>query len=234
MGLTMLFHNPLRPAVLLKRYKRFLADVQLPDGEVITIHCPNTGAMTGCAEPGMTIWMSNSGNSKRKYRYTWELAQTAAGDMICVNTQRANQVAGEALATGLLGPFNNLIAEQKYGYDNRRIDWLGTDCNGLTTYIEVKSVTLAERHQGFFPDTVSERARQHLASLQTMAAEGNRAMVLYVVLHTAIESVSAAHHIDKSYAQACAEAKRSGVEFHALKCDISTSQIQPSALISVK
>lgn len=234
MGLTMLFNNPLRPAVLLKRYKRFLADVQLPDGEIITIHCPNTGAMTGCAEPGMTVWMSDSNNSKRKYRYTWELAQTATGDMICVNTQRANQVAGEALTAGLLGPFENLIAEQNYGYDNRRIDWLGTDSNGLKTYIEVKSVTLADHHHGYFPDTVSERARQHLASLQTMAAEGHRAMVLYVVLHSAIASVSAAHHIDTNYTYACAEAKRNGVEFHAVKCDISASQIKPSALISVK
>src|SRR5690554_8187840 len=77
MGLTMQFHNPLRPAVLLKRYKRFLADVELPNGDLITIHCPNTGAMTGCAEPGMNVWMSASNNPKRKYPYTWELAETA-------------------------------------------------------------------------------------------------------------------------------------------------------------
>lgn len=233
-GLTMQFLNPLRQAVLIKRYKRFLADVQLPDGEVITIHCPNTGAMTGCAEPGMTIWMSDSANPKRKYRYTWELAQTPTGDIICVNTHRANTIAGELLANGLIEPFTALRAEQKYGYDNRRIDWLACDANNRTTYIEVKSVTLAEQQQGFFPDTVSERASQHLASLQTMVAEGQRAIVLYVVLHSAIDNVRAADHIDSNYAKACEQAQKMGVEFIAVKCDISPEHITPRTIISAK
>ncbi|RUO47411.1 DNA/RNA nuclease SfsA [Pseudidiomarina donghaiensis] len=230
----MKFLNPLRPAVLIKRYKRFLADVQLPNGDVITIHCPNTGAMTGCARPGMKVWISDSGNPKRKYRYTWELAETTEGDMICVNTQRANQIAGELLQQGMLEPFTELTAEQKYGYDNRRIDWQGIDANGNLTFIEVKSVTLAVQQQGYFPDTVSERARQHLASLQTMASEGHRAMVLYVVLHSAIRQVSAAEHIDAKYAEACIMAKQAGVEFNAIQCQISAEEIKPSAMICVK
>lgn len=237
MGLTMQFHNPLRPAVLLKRYKRFLADVELPNGDLITIHCPNTGAMTGCAEPSMNVWMSASNNPKRKYPYTWELAETADGAMICVNTQRANQIAGEALAANLipaLSNLDNLLAEQKYGYDNRRIDWRATDTQGNSVYIEVKSVTLASGTQGYFPDTVSVRATQHLLSLQDMTAEGHRAVVLYVVMHSAIQQVSAAAHIDANYTSACQQAQANGVEFYALHCDISADAITPREMLPVK
>ena len=143
----MQFHKTLLPAVLIKRYKRFLADVELPNGDIITVHCPNTGAMTGCAEPGMRVWLSEYPNPKRKYPYTWELAETAAGHLICVNAQRANQVAGEALQQQVISqlvPLTQLTAERKYGYDNRRIDWFGLDADERETYIEVKSVTLAE------------------------------------------------------------------------------------------
>lgn len=234
MGLTMKFLNPLRQAVLLKRYKRFLADVQLVNGEVITIHCPNTGAMTGCAESGMKIWMSDSSNPKRKYRYTWELAQTNNGDMICVNTHRANQLAGEALDSNIvpaLSDLANLVAERKYGYDNRRIDWCAEDAVGQTVFIEVKSVTLAEGAQGFFPDTVSKRAFDHLRSLQDMKSDGHRAVVLYVVMHEGIKNVQAAHHLDAKYAAMAAQAEAFGVEFYALSCDISEHGITPTGLL---
>lgn len=230
----MKFLNPLRQAVLLKRYKRFLADVQLVNGEVITIHCPNTGAMTGCAEPGMKIWMSDSSNPKRKYRYTWELAQTNNGDMICVNTHRANQLAGEALKNNRVPALSNLVnvvAERKYGYDNRRIDWYAEDASGQTVFIEVKSVTLAEGAQGLFPDTVSQRAVDHLRSLQDMKADGHRAVVVYVVMHEGIKCVKAAHHLDAKYAAMAEAAKDAGVEFYALRCEISEHGMIPVGLL---
>lgn len=226
----MLFHNPLRQAVLIKRYKRFLADVELENGEVITAHCPNTGAMTGCAEPGMRVWLSDSENPKRKYRYTWELAETFNGQLICVNTHRANHIAGEALKNNsieALAGLQQLSAEQKYGYDNRRIDWFGRDQQQRQVYIEVKSVTLAENQQGYFPDTVSKRALDHLRSLQDMIADGHRAVVLYTVLHSGIENVSAAHHIDPQYAEGCHKANAVGVEFYALGCELTDKGITP-------
>lgn len=238
MGLTMRFHNPLQPARLQQRYKRFLADVDFPDSgqPPLTIHCPNTGAMTGCAEPGMRVWMSDSDNPKRKYRYTWELAETSAGEMICVNTQRANQVAGEALKADLIkdiGPLTGLKAEVAYGYDKRRIDWFGLDQQRRETYIEVKSVTLANNDRGFFPDTVSIRAKQHLLSLIDMVNEGRRGIVLYVVLHSGIRQVRAAGHIDPVYAGTCAQAAAAGVEFYALQCQLTPEGIEPVGTLPV-
>lgn len=240
----MQFDNPLEQAFLLRRYKRFLADVYHPSWphysnseHPLTVHCPNTGAMTGCAEPGMRVWLSDSQNSKRKYRYTWELAETSAGDSICVNTQRANQVVGEALQQQLLPAFrdiNEWCAERRYGDDNRRIDWQGTTADGRQCYVEVKSVTLAEGAQGYFPDTVSQRARDHLRNLQAMVAQGQRAAVIYCVLHSGVQVVSAAPHCDPKYAEAAIEAKRQGVEFYALACDISPQGIHPKGELPVK
>ncbi|WP_404409769.1 DNA/RNA nuclease SfsA [Pseudidiomarina marina] len=226
----MLFHNPLRQAVLIKRYKRFLADVELENGEVVTVHCPNTGAMTGCAEAGMRVWLSDSANSKRKYRFTWEIAETFKGQLICVNTHRANRVAGEALDSNVieqLTELQQLSAERKYGYDNRRIDWFARDSQHREVYIEVKSVTLADANQGYFPDTVSKRASDHLRSLQDMVADGHRAVVLYTVLHSGIENVSAARHIDPKYAEECQKASKAGVEFYALGCELTLQAITP-------
>lgn len=232
----MQFDNPLREAFLVRRYKRFLADVYHPDWPEyaaaetpLTVHCPNTGAMTGCAEPGMRVWLSDSNNSKRKYRYTWELAETSSGAGICVNTQRANTVVGEALQQGLLkslGPLQELRAEQRYGYDNRRIDWLARDAQGQQLFIEVKSVTLAEQRQGYFPDTVSKRASEHLLSLIDMCRDGHRAAVVYCVLHGDVQSVRAAAHCDPAYAELTHKAKQSGVEFYALQTDITPQGIR--------
>ncbi|HAJ3241839.1 TPA: DNA/RNA nuclease SfsA, partial [Escherichia coli] len=121
----MQFDPPLQPAILLKRYKRFLADVVTPDGRELTLHCPNTGAMTGCAAPGDTVWYSTSDNAKRKYAHTWELTETQQGAVICVNTLRANSLAKEAISAGIipeLSGYNQLKSEVKYGEENSRID----------------------------------------------------------------------------------------------------------------
>ena len=236
----MRFSKPLTAAILHQRYKRFLADVELIHGQQqLTAHCPNTGAMTGCAEPGMRVWLSYSDDRKRKYAYTWELAETADGAMICVNTQRANRVAGEALATGLIAELDELQqlkAEVNYGTDRRRIDWLGIDAQQRQVYIEVKSVTLVDRvnsAQGWFPDTVSQRASDHLRSLISMREQGHRAVVLYVALHSAIEQIAAAAHIDATYADWVNRAAAAGVEFYALKCAISPTEIQPLTVLPV-
>ncbi|MGB1279860.1 MAG: DNA/RNA nuclease SfsA [Vibrio cyclitrophicus] len=229
------FNPPLEPATLIKRYKRFLTDIKLPDGSERTIHCANTGAMTGCATPGNTVWYSTSDNAKRKYPNSWEISETDKGHRICVNTARANQLAVEAIENGtiveLLG-YNALRTEVKYGSENSRIDILLEDNEKPPCYIEVKSVTLLDEQetstkgQGFFPDAVTTRGQKHLRELTEMVESGNRAVLLFTVLHSGIEKVSAAHHIDAKYSLLLKQAQDAGVEVLCYKAELSSTQIQ--------
>ncbi|MEZ8772251.1 DNA/RNA nuclease SfsA [Vibrio sp. 10N.247.310.17] len=240
------FNPPLEPATLIKRYKRFLTDIQLPDGSERTIHCANTGAMTGCANPGNTVWYSTSDNAKRKYPNSWEISETDKGHRICVNTARANQLAVEAIENGtiveLLG-YNALRTEVKYGSENSRIDILLEDNEKPPCYIEVKSVTLLDEQvstkqqistkqqastegQGFFPDAVTTRGQKHLRELTEMVESGSRAVLLFTVLHSGIEKVSAAHHIDAKYSLLLKQAQDAGVEVLCYKAELSSTQIQ--------
>ncbi|OEE01167.1 sugar fermentation stimulation protein SfsA [Vibrio cyclitrophicus ZF270] len=229
------FNPPLEPATLIKRYKRFLTDIKLPDGSERTIHCANTGAMTGCATPGNTVWYSTSDNAKRKYPNSWEISETDKGHRICVNTARANQLAVEAIENGtiveLLG-YNALRTEVKYGSENSRIDILLEDSEKPLCYIEVKSVTLLDEQetstegQGFFPDAVTTRGQKHLRELTEMVESGNRAVLLFTVLHSGIEKVSAAHHIDAKYSLLLKQAQDAGVEVLCYKAELSSTKIQ--------
>lgn len=224
----MQFTPALQPATLIQRYKRFLADVVTPEGEALTLHCPNTGAMTGCATPGDTVWYSTSENTKRKYPHTWEITQTATGDFICVNTLRANQLVKEAISLDLipeLRGYNTLKSEVKYGTESSRIDFMLQAEDQPQCYIEVKSVTLAERDNGYFPDAVTLRGQKHLRELISMAAAGKRAVLLFAVLHSAIERFSPARHIDLKYAQLLNEAQKQGVEVLAYKAELSADNI---------
>lgn len=223
------FIPPLKPATLIKRYKRFLADVTTPDGEVMTIHCANTGAMTGCATPGDTVWYSTSGNIKRKYPYSWEITQTADNHLICVNTLKANQIIEEALiAKNIpeLSEYSEIKPEIKYGSENSRIDFFLSKKDLPDCFVEVKSVTLFERNQGYFPDTVTLRGQKHLRELTLIAKEGKRAILLFVALHSGIHVASAAAHIDKKYALLLEEAINNGVEVICYQADISVQQIR--------
>ena len=224
----MQFDPPLQPAILLKRYKRFLADVVTPDGRELTLHCPNTGAMTGCAAPGDTVWYSTSDNAKRKYAHTWELTETQQGAVICVNTLRANSLAKEAISAGIipeLSGYNQLKSEVKYGEENSRIDIMLQADDRQNCYIEVKSVTLAEKEYGYFPDAVTMRGQKHLRELMSVAAAGKRAVLLFAVLHSAIERFSPARHIDPKYAQLLNEAQKQGVEVFAYKAELSADNM---------
>ncbi len=222
------FSPPLQQATLIRRYKRFLADVVTPDGVALTIHCPNTGAMTGCATPGDTIWYSTSENAKRKYPHTWEITQTREGAFICVNTLRANVLTKEAILAGRLLPlsgYNILKSEVKYGAERSRIDFMLQAEDRCDCYIEVKSVTLAEQNKGYFPDAVTERGQRHLRELMSVAKGGERAVMLFAVLHSAITSFSPARHIDATYARLLAEAQNNGVEILAYKAEISANNM---------
>ncbi|ATM07125.1 TPA: DNA/RNA nuclease SfsA [Raoultella planticola] len=224
----MQFTPPLQSAILIKRYKRFLADVVTPDGRELTLHCPNTGSMTGCATPGDTVWYSTSDNPKRKYAHTWELTQTQRGAIICVNTLRANILAKEAILAGSiveLSGYNTLKSEVKYGEEKSRIDIMLQAEERQNCYIEVKSVTLAENESGYFPDAVTERGQKHLRELMSVAAAGDRAVILFAVLHSAIDRFSPAHHIDARYAQLLIEAQTKGVEILVYKAELSTEMM---------
>lgn len=202
-------------ATLNKRYKRFLADVTLEDGSETTIHVANTGAMTGCATPNDTVYYSVSDNKKRKYPFSWELSQTHEMHWICVNTLRANQLVEEALKNQVINElknFSELKREMKYGHENSKIDFHLIDKQGCETFIEVKSVTLLENQQGYFPDAKTERGQKHLRELIDVVEQGKRAVLLFAVLHSGIDSVKAAVHIDEKYAQLLLLAQQKGVE----------------------
>ena len=220
----MLFSPALKPARLITRYKRFLADVITPEGETLTIHCANTGAMTGCATPGDTVWYSTSDSLTRKYPHSWEMTETQQGHWICVNTLRANQLVKEALSENRILPLSGYEAcraEVKYGSEKSRIDFLLTAQDRPECYIEVKSVTLLQEGKGYFPDAVTIRGQKHLRELSQAAAEGHRAVLLFAVLHSGIEDVSPARHIDAAYAEQLAQAQQEGVEVLAFQAALS-------------
>ncbi|MCB1701169.1 MAG: DNA/RNA nuclease SfsA [Halioglobus sp.] len=212
---------------LLRRYKRFLADVELPGGQVITAHCPNTGAMTGCAEPGSRVWLSTSTVKTRKYPHTWELVATPDG-IACIHSASANKVVGEAFRQGLVPGFERYVdisTEVKYGQGSR-VDLLLQGPPGQV-FIEVKSVTLCRGGGwGAFPDAVSARGRKHLRELQGVVAGDTRALLFFCVFHTGIKAVCAAGDIDPAYRDTLAEAMAAGVEVLAWGADISTSGIR--------
>jgi sugar fermentation stimulation protein A len=180
--------------------------------------------MTGCATENDIVYYSVSDNPKRKYPFSWELTQTKKNHIICVNTLRANQLVEEALHNNIideLAGYDTLQREVKYGAENSRIDFLLTHQDKPHTYIEVKSVTLLENEQGFFPDTVTTRGQKHLRELMEMVAQGHRAVLLFAVLHSGIKNVKVAQHIDPKYATLIAEAQKSGVEILVYKADFS-------------
>ena len=232
----MKFSPALQQATLIQRYKRFLADVITPEGEHLTLHCPNTGAMTGCATPGDTVWYSTSANLKRKYAHTWEITETQQGAFICVNTQRANPLVKEAIDAGLIPElmgYSRLKGEVKYGEEGSRIDFMLQADDRPECYIEVKSVTLADRDNGYFPDAVTLRGQKHLRELMSVAAAGKRAVLLFAVLHSAIERFSPARHIDPKYAQLLNEAQKQGVEVFAYKAELSADNMTLKSTLPV-
>jgi sugar fermentation stimulation protein A len=212
---------------LLRRYKRFLADVELPGGEIITVHCPNTGAMTGCAEAGSRVWLSVSDSKTRKYPHTWELVETANG-MACIHSAKANQVVREAFAAGLIPGFDaypDIRREVKYGQGSR-VDLLLEGESGRV-FVEVKSVTLCrDGGIGQFPDAVSERGRKHIKALQGVLAADTRAVLFFCVFHSGIAGVSVAGGIDPLYRETLGEALAAGVEVLAWRAQVSPQGIE--------
>ncbi|AIG04787.1 sugar fermentation stimulation protein [Pseudomonas fluorescens] len=225
----MRFHPPLEEGRLIRRYKRFLADIETVTGELLTIHCPNTGSMFNCMVEGGQVWFSRSNDPKRKLPGTWEIAETPQGRLACVNTARANPLVEEALNAGLITELNGFTAlrrEVPYGQEKSRIDFR-LDYPGGAAYVEVKSVTL-----GFdgtpiaaFPDAVTQRGAKHLRELAHLARSGVRAVQLYCVNLSGIDGVRPAEEIDPGYAAALREAKAAGVQVLAYGVNISAQEV---------
>lgn len=228
----MKFSPPLLKATLIKRYKRFLADVSHPELGEFTVHCPNTGSMKNCWQEGDTVYLLDSQNPKRKYQYTWISSNTNNNDWLCLNTHLANQIVMEGIENNVVKELQNyqtIKPEVKYGEENSRIDLLLSAESQPDCYVEIKTVTLLENEigkgRGFFPDAVSTRGQKHLRELITIAKSGQRAVLFFLVQHSGIESVSPAEHIDPKYAEILTQAIDSGVEILVYRTHISPAEI---------
>ena len=214
---------------LIKRYKRFLADIELESGEVITAHCANTGAMTGCQPENARVWLSVSDNSKRKYPHSWELVELENKAQACINTSITNRVVAEAIDQNLideLSSYDELRREVVYGNEKSRIDML-LSSQDSRCYVEVKHLTLKLGDElGGFPDAVSLRGQKHLRELMEQVSKGDRAVLLFAVMRNDVERVEPARVIDPEYAKLLATAAEQGVEIMAYKTHISPQGIQ--------
>jgi len=233
----MRFAQPLEQGRLVRRYKRFFADIITDDGEALCIHCPNTGSMLNCMEVGARVWFQRSNDPRRKLPGTWELVETPQGRLACVNTARANPLIEEALLNGQiaeLAGFTALKREVAYGVENSRVDFR-LDYAGAPAFVEVKSVTLgfADTAVAAFPDAVTVRGARHLRELAALARAGVRAVQLYCVNLSGVEAVRPAGEIDPVYAAALREAVTAGVEVLAYGVELSPLELRIGARLPV-
>ncbi len=227
----MRFPSPLVRGTLIQRYKRFLADVRLDDGRLITATCPNTGSMMGLVAPGSIVWLSESDSPTRKYRFTWELVEADLGKgptLVGINTNHPNKLVAEAVAAQRvkhLAGYPEAKREVKYG-KNSRIDLLLHCADKGLCYVEVKNVHFSRRHGlAEFPDSVTERGAKHLAEMSDMVRQGHRAVMVYLIQRGDAKKLAFARDVDPTYGAAFDLAAAAGVEAIALRCRMSTEQI---------
>lgn len=219
-------YGALTEGVLVKRYKRFLADIDV-NGEVITAYCPNTGSMLGCAVPGSRVWLSKMENSSRKYPHTLEIIEVD-GCLIGINTALPNKLVVDAIENKKipqLSGYASIRTEVKYGEENSRIDIL-LEKHDAKCFVEVKNVTLVENGAAYFPDAVTLRGQKHLRELMYVVQQGHRGVIFFCVQHTGAQTVSPAAHIDKDYADLLIQALDNGVEVIAYLADISIKSVE--------
>jgi sugar fermentation stimulation protein A len=235
----MRFQKPLIPAKLLRRYKRFLADVELASGEQLTVHIANPGAMTGLAEPGASVWLSRSDNPTRKLAHSWELVEVDLGggiELVGVNTAHPNLIVAEAIAEGQIAElrgYAGIRREVRYGR-NSRVDFLLEAPDRLACYVEVKNVHLMRRAGlAEFPDAVTARGAKHLDELAAVVAAGSRAVMLYLVQIPSATSFTLARDIDPTYAAAFERARSAGVEALAYRCTVAQDAITVSGPVPI-
>jgi sugar fermentation stimulation protein A len=222
----MLLPQPLYSGKLIRRYKRFLADVRLDDGEIVTAHCPNSGSMEGCYQPGCKVLLSKSPNPKRKLPFTWELSEID-GMWVGINTMHPNKLVAEAIENGEipeLRGYDSIRREVKYG-TNSRIDLQLSKADGRLCYIEVKNVTLVKEGIALFPDSTTLRGQKHLRELMAVKRQGRRAVNFFTVQRPDASAVSAADEIDSVYGKLLRQAAEEGVELIAYQALITPQKI---------
>lgn len=235
----MKFEHPLIPGKLIKRYKRFLTDVELDTGEVVTAHCANSGSMLSVNEPGARVWLSPANDPKRKLKFTWELIQL--GDaMVGINTQHPNRLVADAIEAGAIAEltgYDSLKREVKYG-KNSRIDILLQSDDKPKCYVEVKNTTmrrdLTPGAPAEFPDSVTARGAKHLVELSDMVREGHRAVMFYLVQRDDADAFTVAADIDPTYAGHLTDSMEAGVEVVAYTCRITPEDIVVTDPVKVR
>lgn len=235
----MKFPTPLIEGKLVKRYKRFMADVALPGGDIVTAHCANSGSMLSVNDPGARVWISPADNPNRKLKYTWELIEIG-GALVGVNTGTPNKIVYDAIAEGRISEltgYARLKREVKYG-KNSRIDILLSDDDKPDCYVEVKNVTmrrdLSPGAPADFPDAVTARGAKHLMELSQMVADGHRAVMFYLIQRNDAGAFAVAADIDPGYATALEAAQKAGVEVIAYGCELSPEGISVAEPVDIR
>ena len=235
----MRFPAPLIPATLVRRYKRFLADVVLASGETVTVHIANPGAMLGIATPGARVWLSRSDNRKRKLAHSWELVEVDLGagiELVGTNTAKPNAIVAHALARGIipeLAGYQSIRREVKYGQKSR-VDFLLEGAGRPPCYLEIKNVHMMRRPGlAEFPDAVTARGARHLAELGDMVEAGSRAVMLFVIQIGSATRFALARDIDPAYGAAFDRARARGVEAIAWRCTVSCEALEVAARVPI-
>jgi len=229
----MRFKSPLLRGTLIQRYKRFLADVRLANGEVVTVHCTNTGSMMGCKEPGSEVYISRSDNLNRKLLYTWELIR-ADNTWVGINTMHPNKLVPEAVTAGVIEElcgFDNIRREVKVSAHSR-LDLCLESGNG-NCFVEVKNVTLAVNGAAAFPDAVSERGTKHLKELMRLKRQGHRAAIVFVIQRADCDSFRPADEIDQEYGRWLRRAIKAGVEALPYRAKVTPKEILLTEKVAV-
>ncbi len=234
----MKFPDPLIHGRLIKRYKRFLTDVELDDGSVVVAHCANSGSMESVKEPGAEVWLSPARNPDRKLKFTWEMIRIGE-TLVGINTSLPNYIVSEAIESGKVSEltgYASLRREVKYG-KNSRIDILLEDEAKPNCYVEVKNTTMRRDLAGGpaeFPDAVTSRGAKHLVELSDMVKEGHRAVMFYLVQREDADAFTVADDIDPTYAEELAKAMKAGVEVVCYACSLSPEEISVTRHLPVE
>ncbi len=220
---------PLTEGSLIRRYRRFLADVRLRDGSVVTAHCPNTGSLLGCDRPGAPVWLSRSEAPRRRLAWTWELVEPAPGVRVCIHTGRTNAIVAEAVEGGRIAPlagYARLRREVRFGREGSRVDLLLEDPVRGRCFVEVKHVTAVDgAGHAIFPDAVTVRGRRHLRELVHHLRKGDRAVLVFCVARGDARALRPADEIDPAYGAALREALAAGIEAYAYACRVGTRSV---------
>lgn len=226
----MKFNKQLIKGRLIKRYKRFLADIELETGETVIAHCTNSGSMKSCLEDGAEVYLTPVNDPKRKTKFTWEMIKIN-NDWIGVNTMNPNRIAYEEISQGNIPGLENYTSvNREVTYEDSRFDIMAKN-EVETCFVEVKNVTLKEDGIAQFPDAITTRGLKHLETLISVKENGMRAVMLYIIQRTDVEHFKPAAHIDRNYAKTLQKAYKKGVEIIPLQVKVSPTEIRVHKII---